>query len=362
MIKIKHGNYYTYATAGVGPAPEAIRSTQPENTKIFREAILYFKSHPKENPHHRYWHQAPVSEPYYKQLTNLYYQQDRQVRASGYDLSGRFGVVGQHIGDYGNLALTSLLYQMGKDLRKGNALFSESGHKSSSDFLKHWLNVTKYQIQHNMWHQLTKHTGLFIDLPKNRSVPIVYNGYPFGTMFYPVWAGAASKKQYNALLRYAMTRLNIHKIALTFNFKEGETKGDVIKGTVSEKRMPSYLNGKGAIVKSAMLAPYGVMTSLVNSGNQWDYPNSWAPVNYFAEHALLHKEFSDHQSKKAVVYIQNAWINAVTDYFAKKGTIVEKYNALNPLVSVKISHGYSATVVGFGWTNALFIDFYNRAS
>ena len=39
--------------------------------------------------------------------------------------------------------------------------------------------------------------------------------------------------------------------------------------------------------------------------------------------------------------------------------VIKKYNATNPIAKVVVTHGYSRDNIGFGWTNGVFMEFYN---
>ena len=43
--------------------------------------------------------------------------------------------------------------------------------------------------------------------------------------------------------------------------------------------------------------------------------------------------------------------------FAADGTIREKYNVVAGNANVKVSAGYTENVIGFGWTNAVYLKF-----
>ena len=44
-----------------------------------------------------------------------------------------------------------------------------------------------------------------------------------------------------------------------------------------------------------------------------------------------------------------------TQGFAKDGTIREKYNVVSGNANVQVSAGYKTNVIGFGWTNAVYL-------
>ena len=43
--------------------------------------------------------------------------------------------------------------------------------------------------------------------------------------------------------------------------------------------------------------------------------------------------------------------------FAADGTIREKYNVVTGNAHVAVSNGYKQNVIGFGWTNAVYLKF-----
>ncbi len=43
--------------------------------------------------------------------------------------------------------------------------------------------------------------------------------------------------------------------------------------------------------------------------------------------------------------------------FASDGTIREKYNVVAGNAQVTVSNGYTQNVIGFGWTNAVYLKF-----
>jgi alpha,alpha-trehalase len=45
----------------------------------------------------------------------------------------------------------------------------------------------------------------------------------------------------------------------------------------------------------------------------------------------------------------------VLDNFERDGTMREKYNVVDGSANVKVATGYKSNVVGFGWTNAVYL-------
>ena len=87
------------------------------------------------------------------------------------------------------------------------------------------------------------------------------------------------------------------------------------------------------------------------TGNQWDFSNAWAPIQLFAAQGFTSINKDDLASQ-----VDSGWTNAVEIGFAGSGTIIEKYDSLNPVKDVQVTSGYSKPQVGFGWTNGVYLD------
>jgi alpha,alpha-trehalase len=86
------------------------------------------------------------------------------------------------------------------------------------------------------------------------------------------------------------------------------------------------------------------------SGAQWNSPFGWAPTNWLAVSGLDAYGFHDDAHRIAGKF------NATIDRsFAADGTIREKYNMALGNADVKVSSGYTQNVIGFGWTNGVYL-------
>ncbi|ODN43713.1 trehalase family glycosidase [Piscirickettsia litoralis] len=352
----KNYRLYTYGTEGYGAAAETIKSTQAQNRLLYQDAAEFFKKHPDQNPDKIYLN---------GQLTQNFYAADRAIRASGYDLSGRYGPQGQRALDYGNVALTSLLYKMSDQLKQVMSIgFGENiprVYKYTGQALTRWQKQTKVAVNQLLWQQEANELGFYSDrlakdvknaplhpYPVKTDKQVKY--YPYGTMFYPGWAGLASEDRNYESLRYAMKKLPVQEDKVTGN--NNWSKGHCL-----------ILHGQCEQV--AMIGNYGIQTSLMATGNQWDYPYTWAPVNYFAAGALMHLLPSVSGKKQELIRgeldkIERGWLSAVDLYFANTGRIIEKYNVISPVKEIDATRGYSKAQVGFGWSNAVYMLFYRN--
>jgi alpha,alpha-trehalase len=83
---------------------------------------------------------------------------------------------------------------------------------------------------------------------------------------------------------------------------------------------------------------------------QWDEPYGWAPTNWLAIAGLASYQFHDDARRLA-----SEFRSTVDRGFAQDGTIREKYNVESANADVHVIAGYKANVIGFGWTNGVYL-------
>lgn len=103
------------------------------------------------------------------------------------------------------------------------------------------------------------------------------------------------------------------------------------------------------VFKDSLLRSGGVATTTLRSGQQWDYPNGWAPLNWIAVHALREYGFHDLADD-----LKCRWLATCEDVFRRKGKFVEKYNVVD--ASEESRGGEYELQDGFGWSNGVFLD------
>ncbi|GAB3682913.1 alpha,alpha-trehalase TreF [Salinarchaeum chitinilyticum] len=90
----------------------------------------------------------------------------------------------------------------------------------------------------------------------------------------------------------------------------------------------------------------GLVTTLVDSGEQWDAPNGWAPLQWMAIVGLRrygHDELADE--------IADRWLAMNSSAFADTGRMAEKYDV--EAASMAADSGEYRLQYGFGWTNGI---------
>ena len=228
-------------------------------------------------------------------LTADYYHGDRAMRESGFDTNFHFGPFGGSTHHYAAVDLNSLLYRYELDLSD----FAKQLGKT--DDAQRWAQAAaarKAAMDKYLWRP---ELGTYRDYDFIAGKP---SDAPYLTSFYPLWAGAASAQQAEAV----------------------------------RKTLPIFeLTG-------------GLAMDNRPSGTQWNSPFGWAPTNWLAISGL--EAYGFHADALRLAGKFDATIDRS---FAADGTIREKYNMALGNADVKVSAGYSTNVIGFGWSNGVYL-------
>ncbi|GLJ55871.1 hypothetical protein SUGI_1199660 [Cryptomeria japonica] len=102
---------------------------------------------------------------------------------------------------------------------------------------------------------------------------------------------------------------------------------------------------------SGLLQPAGISTSLLNTGQQWDFPNGWAPVQHIIIEGI--EKHSSKEGKELAEDIARRWLR--TNYAAFKSTkqMHEKYD-VEACGSIGNGGEYTPQT-GFGWSNGVVL-------
>ncbi|XP_064119906.1 trehalase-like isoform X2 [Macrobrachium nipponense] len=103
----------------------------------------------------------------------------------------------------------------------------------------------------------------------------------------------------------------------------------------------------------------GIPASLVESGQQWDYPNGWAPLQYFIVMGLHKAGRYNIMAKDMAFNLARDWVLNVYQTYenSQPHTMFEKYNVSEPGKSG--GGGEYKIQEGFGWTNGVVMMFLN---
>jgi alpha,alpha-trehalase len=280
-----------YYDFGNGPAPESVKDEPDYYAKVAR----FFAGHPELQDGFLVKKGAENDAAAASELTADYFKGDRAMRESGFDISFRFAPYGAATHRFAPVCLNSLLYKTEKDLEQISAIL---GRAAEAGKWRERAATRKEEIIRYLWDD---ERGLFFDFDFEKGQRSTYD---YVTTFYPLWAGLATKEQSVAL----------------------------------EKNLALFEQ------------PGGLATSRRESGVQWDYPFAWAPLQLLAAEGLRRYGFGEDADR-----ITFKFLSMVRENYDREQTIREKYNAVTRSSEVQVSAGYRQNVVGFGWTNGVFV-------
>ena len=103
-----------------------------------------------------------------------------------------------------------------------------------------------------------------------------------------------------------------------------------------------------AVVKEKFVKTGGVVATLETTGQQWDAPNGWAPLQWMTIVGLENYGHNDLAAE-----IAERWIRLNTDVFKRTGKLMEKYNVVD--THLEAGGGEYPGQDGFGWTNGVLL-------
>ena len=285
-----------YYDLGDGPAPEVLSGERDDKGRDHYDLVKdYYRTHDVKD--------YDLSQYYDKgkdQLTDLFYKGDRSMRESGFDPSNRFGPFNIDIIHYDPVCLNSLLYLMETDTAE---ILRIIGRARQARVWTTRAEERRQRINCLMWDE---QDGLYYDYNFAKKE---VRRYPFLTTFYPLWVGVADKRQTARIVA------NLHLFE----------------------------------------RPGGLLTSTNVTGSQWDAPFGWAPTEMIAIQGLRRYGYNKEADR-----ITANFLSMILKEFIQHNTIVEKYDVerRESEVSEGLKFGYKSNEIGFGWTNAAFVELY----
>ena len=116
---------------------------------------------------------------------------------------------------------------------------------------------------------------------------------------------------------------------------------------------PAQASQVAGHLQQEFLQPGGLLTTPVHSGQQWDAPNAWAPLEYLAILGL--NRYGHHSLADTVA---RRWQRLNVRGFVQTGKLLEKYN-VEATGSAAGGGGEYPLQDGFGWTNGVLLTLLN---
>ncbi len=102
------------------------------------------------------------------------------------------------------------------------------------------------------------------------------------------------------------------------------------------------------VLHKDLLSEGGLLTTFMDTGQQWDKPNGWAPLQWINIKGLQQYGFDDLAKK-----ITSRWLRENERVYANTGKMMEKYNVTD--TTIVAGGGEYPNQDGFGWTNGVAI-------
>jgi len=101
-------------------------------------------------------------------------------------------------------------------------------------------------------------------------------------------------------------------------------------------------------IESTLLKDGGIVTTTNTTGQQWDAPNGWAPLQWIAVNG-----FKNYNRITLAKTIALRWLSLTEKVYANTGKLMEKYNVED--LSKEAGGGEYPAQDGFGWTNGVYL-------
>ena len=111
---------------------------------------------------------------------------------------------------------------------------------------------------------------------------------------------------------------------------------------------PAQAAAVAKTVELTLLKVGGIVTTTNNTGQQWDAPNGWAPLQWTS--VMAFKNYNNNQLAKTIA---QRWLALVEKVYANTGRLMEKYNVED--LSKEAGGGEYPAQDGFGWTNGVYL-------
>ena len=111
---------------------------------------------------------------------------------------------------------------------------------------------------------------------------------------------------------------------------------------------PEQAEKVAAQTEQYFLYPGGLPSTLLLTGQQWDAPNGWAPLQWMSYRGLKHYGYEGLADT-----LEARWTRIIEEEYRESGKLLEKYNVVFP--AVPGGGGEYPTQDGFGWTNGVYL-------
>jgi len=107
-------------------------------------------------------------------------------------------------------------------------------------------------------------------------------------------------------------------------------------------------------IESDFLKAGGVVTTLSVTGEQWDAPNGWAPLQW-----ITYKGLMNYGKEQTAITLRERWMKLNENIYSNTNKMLEKYDVVN---QTDTGGGEYPNQDGFGWTNGVYRRFSHESN
>ncbi|XP_059051470.1 trehalase-like [Achroia grisella] len=246
-----------------------------------------------------------------------FYAELKAAAESGWDFSTRWFILnGTNKGNLTNLKTRSIIPVDLNSIMSWNAKLLQDFHRRVGNVAKAEYYRVVYErymeaIEKVLWHE---DVGVWLDFSLESGRP---RDYFYPSNLAPLWTGSYDKTRKEYYVNRVMNYLD-------------KVKVDNYEG--------------------------GIPATFEHSGEQWDYPNAWPPLQYIVVMGLANTGLPD--ATRYANEIATKWVRSNFEVWKKNAAMLEKYDAT---ISGGFGGGGEYVVqTGFGWTNAVIMAMLNK--
>ncbi len=113
---------------------------------------------------------------------------------------------------------------------------------------------------------------------------------------------------------------------------------------------PSMADSIASVIQKDFLKAGGLVTSLNQTGQEWDAPYGWAPLQWISIEGLR-----NYKQQALADTIQQRWVELNLSIFNQTGKFLDKYNVVDTTIETALKELPDQN--GFSWTNGVLLDF-----
>ncbi|XP_073958964.1 trehalase [Choristoneura fumiferana] len=241
------------------------------------------------------------------------YAELKAAAESGWDFSSRWFILnGTNKGNLTNLKTRSIIPVDLNAIMCWNAEIMRDfhlrlGNKAKADYYRQEHGKLMLAIEKVLWHE---DVGVWLDfnLESGRR-----RDYFYPSNVAPLWTGSYDKGRKEYYVNRVINYLDISKV-------------DIYEG--------------------------GIPTTFEHSGEQWDYPNAWPPLQYIVVEGL--DKTGQPEAQRLAREMATKWVRSNFAVWSQKTAMLEKYDAT--IFGGFGGGGEYELQTGFGWSNGVIME------